>query len=128
MVSTMEVEGNFLRILHKSAIQPDNAMPLLGKQLKGYVPDGRQTGIASNKRPARADQFTEVKVIHNGAVLYRRLEVRDNPRRSAAVNKFQETDECIWKNYTRRTKRTLQRPKDKWGRWRRFSRPLTLSR
>jgi hypothetical protein len=64
-------------------------MPLLGKQLRGYVPDGRQTGIASNKRPAGVDQFTEVKVTHSGAVQYKRPYVRDNPRGSAAVNKLQ---------------------------------------
>ena len=40
MVSTMEVEDYFLRILRESAIQPDSAMPLLGKQLRGYVLDG----------------------------------------------------------------------------------------
>jgi hypothetical protein len=89
MVSTMEVEEYFLRRLQESAINPDSAMPLLGKQLRGYVPDGRQTGIASSKRPAGVDQFTEVKVIHSGAVQYRRPDVRDNPRGSAAVNKFQ---------------------------------------
>ena len=43
MVSTMEVEEYFLRRLQESAINPDFAMPLLGKQLRGYVPDGRQT-------------------------------------------------------------------------------------
>jgi hypothetical protein len=55
MISTMEVEEYFLRRLHESAIQPDSAMPLLGKQLRGYVPDGRQTGTASSKRPAGVD-------------------------------------------------------------------------
>ncbi len=75
-------------VLQESAIQPDSAMPLLGKQLRGYVPDGRQTGIASSKRPAGVDQFTEIKVIHSGKIQYRRPEVRDNPRGSAAVNKF----------------------------------------
>jgi hypothetical protein len=88
MVSTMEVEEYFLRGLHESAINPDSAMPLLGKKLRGYVPDGRQTGIASSKRPAGVDQFTEVKVIHSGAVQYKRPEVRDNPRGSAEVNTF----------------------------------------
>ena len=42
MVSTMEVEEYFLRRLHESAINPDSAMPLLGKQLRGYVPDGME--------------------------------------------------------------------------------------
>ena len=63
-------------------------MPLLGKQLRGYVPDERQTCIASIKRLARVDQFTEVKVIHSGAIQYRRPDVRDNPRGLATVNKF----------------------------------------
>ena len=85
----MECEDYFIGRLRDSAIQPSNAMPLLGKQLKGYVPDGRQTGIATAKRPAGIDHFTEVKVIHSGAVQYRRPEVRDNPSGSAAVNKFQ---------------------------------------
>jgi hypothetical protein len=31
MVSTMEVEEYFLRMLQESAINPDSAMPLLGK-------------------------------------------------------------------------------------------------
>jgi hypothetical protein len=75
MVSTMEVEEYFLRRLQESAINPDFAVPLLGKHLRGYVPDGRQTGVASSKRPAGVDQFTEVKVIHSGAVQYRRPDV-----------------------------------------------------
>ena len=70
MVSTMEVEDYFLRMLQESAIQPDSAMPLLGKRLRGYVPDGSQPRIASSKRPVGVDQFTDVKVIHNGAVHY----------------------------------------------------------
>ncbi len=52
-------------------------MPLLSKNLKGYVPDGRQTGIANIKYPAGVNQFTEVKVIHNGAVQYNKTDVRD---------------------------------------------------
>jgi len=64
-------------------------MSLLGKQLRGYVPDGRETGIASSKRHAEVDQFTEVKVIYSGALQYRRIDIRDNPRGSATVNKFQ---------------------------------------
>jgi len=57
-----------LRKLNESAIIPNNSMPLLNKHLKGYVPDGRRTGIASIKHPAGVDQLTEVKVIHNGTV------------------------------------------------------------
>ena len=87
MVSTMELVEYFLRKLHESAINSDYAMPLLGKQLLGYVPGGRRTGIASSKRPAGVDQFTEVNmVIHNEAVHYMRPGIRDNPRGSAAVN------------------------------------------
>jgi hypothetical protein len=37
----MEVEDYFIRILRQSTIQPNNVVPLLSKQLKGYVPDGR---------------------------------------------------------------------------------------
>ena len=68
MIGTMEVEDYFLRKLQEIAIQPESAMPFLGKKLRGHVPDKRHTGIASSKRPAGVDQFTEVKVIHNGAV------------------------------------------------------------
>ncbi len=72
MVSIMEVEDPFLRMLRESAITPDDYVPLLSKHLKGYVPDGRQTGSACGKYPAGVDQFTEVKVIHNGTIHYRR--------------------------------------------------------
>ncbi len=68
MVSSMKVEDLFIRRLSESAIIPDNNMPLLGKHLKGYVPDGRHTGIPSSKHPAGVDQFMEVKVIHSGKV------------------------------------------------------------
>ena len=79
MVSSMEVGDFFMRKLNESAIIPDNSMPLLNKHLKGCIPDGRQTGIASSKHPAKVDQFTEVKVIHSGTVQYRRPDVRSNP-------------------------------------------------
>ena len=65
MVSSMEVGDFFMRRLSESAIIPDHSMPLIGKHIKGYVPDGRQTGIASSKYPAGVDQFTEVKIIHS---------------------------------------------------------------
>ena len=52
MVSIMEVEDLFLRRLRESAITPHDFVPLLSKDLKGYVPDGRQTGIACGKHPA----------------------------------------------------------------------------
>jgi hypothetical protein len=89
MVSSMEVEDVFMRRLQESAISPDNSVPLLSKHLKGYVPDGRQMGIANGKYPAGVDQYTEVKIIHSGTVQYSRPEVRDNPGGSAAVNKYQ---------------------------------------
>ena len=57
--------------------------------LKGYVPDGHQTGTACGKYPAGVDQFTEIKVIHSGAVQYRRPEVRDDQHGAAAVDAFQ---------------------------------------
>ena len=72
MTSSMEVGDFFMRRLNESAIISGNNMPLLSKHLKGYVPDGRQTGIASSKHSAGIDQFTEVKVIHCGTVQYRR--------------------------------------------------------
>ena len=70
MTSLMDVGDFFMRRLNESAIIPDNNMPLLSKHLKGYVPDGRQRGIASSKHPAGVDQFTEVIVIHSGTVQY----------------------------------------------------------
>ena len=78
MVTDMEVEDYFLRKLRETTISPARYMPLLRKHLKGYVPDGHQTGIACGKYPAGVNQFTEVKVIHSGAVQYMRLEVRDD--------------------------------------------------
>ena len=89
MSSTMEIEDYFIRKLRETAINPVQSMPLLSKHLKGYVPDGHQTGIANGKYPAGINQFTEVKVIHSGTVQYNRKEVRDDPQGSAAVNKFQ---------------------------------------
>ncbi len=63
-------------------------MPILSKNLKGYVLDRHQTGIACGKYPAGVNQFTEVKVIHSGTVQYRRPESRDNQHGAAAVNAF----------------------------------------
>ncbi len=40
MVSDMEVEDYFLRKLRETAINPAQYVPLMGKHLKGYVPDG----------------------------------------------------------------------------------------
>jgi hypothetical protein len=89
LVSIMEVEEFFLHRLHETSITPDDFVPLLGKHLKGYVPDGRQTGIACGKHPAGMDQFTEVKIIHSGSIQYKRPDVIYNPGGSATVNKFQ---------------------------------------
>jgi hypothetical protein len=61
-------------------VSPDVSVPILNKHLKGYVPDGRYLGIACKKFLAGIDQFTEVKVIHNGTVQYLRLYI---------TNKFQ---------------------------------------
>jgi hypothetical protein len=85
----MEVEDLFIRMLRQSAVQPTNQVPLLNKQLKGYVPDGRQPGIASARHLGGVDQFTEVKVIHNGSVQYNRVDFRDDPSGAIAVNTFQ---------------------------------------
>ncbi len=43
MISDMEVEDFFLRKLRETAINPALSVPLLSKNLKGYVPDGHQT-------------------------------------------------------------------------------------
>ena len=46
-------------------------------------------GIACNKFPGGIDQFTKVKVIHNGTIQYRKVDVRDNQSGAAAVNMLQ---------------------------------------
>jgi hypothetical protein len=66
MIIQVEVEDYFIRKLRDMAISTVISVPILSKQLKGYVPDGRRLGIANNKFPAGIDQFTEVKVIHIG--------------------------------------------------------------
>ncbi len=66
----MEVEDNFLRKVREMAINPVETVPLLSKNLRGYVPDGHQTGIANSKYPAGVNQFIEIKIIHSGAVQY----------------------------------------------------------
>ena len=70
-------------------VTPGESVPILNKHLKGYVPDGRQLGIACNKFPSGIYQFMEVKVIHNSIVHYMRPDVRDNQQGSAVVNKLQ---------------------------------------
>jgi hypothetical protein len=78
MTNDMKVQDYFIRKLRQSAIQPTNTVPLLSKKLKGYVLNGRHTGIASARHQAGIDQFTEVKGRH-----------RDDPSGAAAVNKLQ---------------------------------------
>ena len=58
MVSDMKVEDYFRRKLRETAINPSQFVPLLSRNLKGYVPDGHQTGIACGKYPAGVNQFT----------------------------------------------------------------------
>ncbi len=65
MTSDMEVEDYFLRKVREMAINPVQTVPLLSKNLKGYVPAGHQTGIANNKYLAGVNQFTKVKIIHS---------------------------------------------------------------
>jgi hypothetical protein len=86
---SVEIEYFFIRKLQGMIVTPSKLMPILGKHLKGYVPNGRQLGIACNKSPDGIDQFTEVKVIHIGTVQNTRLDERDDENGSAAVNKFQ---------------------------------------
>jgi hypothetical protein len=68
MTSDMEVEDYFLRKVRERVINPVQIVPLLSTNLKGYVPDGHQTGIANNKYQAGVYQFTEIKVIHSGTM------------------------------------------------------------
>ena len=89
MCSELEVEDYFLRKLRETAINPTQSVLLLSRNLKGYVPDGHQTGIACGKYPAGVNQFTQVKVIHSGSVQYRRPEFRDDQQGAATVNAFQ---------------------------------------
>jgi hypothetical protein len=89
MTSDMEVEDYFLRKVREMAINPVQTVPLLSKNLKGYVTYGHQSGIANNKYPAGVNHFTEIKVIHSGTVQYSRTYVRDNPQGSAALDNFQ---------------------------------------
>ena len=57
MSSDMEIEDCFMRILQDSVVSNNIYMPLLSKHLKGHVPDGIQTGIASNKFQAGSEQI-----------------------------------------------------------------------
>ncbi len=84
----MEIEDYFIKKLQGMAVSPENTVPILNKHLKGYVPDGRHVGIACNKFPGGIDQFTEVKVIHNGTLQYRRMDIRDDQSWAAVFKKF----------------------------------------
>ena len=89
MNSEIEITYYFMRKLKESVVQHDSHLPLLtNKQLKGYVLDGRHTGIATNNHPTWVDQLVEVKVIHSGCVQYGRPEVRDNHKGGAALKYF----------------------------------------
>jgi hypothetical protein len=46
MTSDMEVEDFFMRKLRETAANPALPVPLLSRNMKGYVPDAHQTGIA----------------------------------------------------------------------------------
>ena len=81
----------FRNKLRGMAVTPNESVPILNKHLKGYIPDGRQLGIASNEFPGGIDQFTEVKVIHIGTVQYMRPGDRDNQRGSTTVNNTSNT-------------------------------------
>ena len=55
MCIDMEVEDYFLRKLRETAINPAQYVPLLSRNLNGYVPDGHQAVIARGKYPAEVD-------------------------------------------------------------------------
>ena len=86
LTSDTEITYYFMRKLKESAFPQTAHLPLLtNMHLKGYVPDGRHTGIATNKHPIGIDQFIEVKAIHGEYVQYERPDVRDNHKGTAAV-------------------------------------------
>ena len=89
MISQLKIEDYLIRRLQGMVISSDFAVPILIKHMKGYVLDGLQLGISSQKFPAGIDQLTEVKVIHNGTVRYKRPDVKDNQQGSAAIDRFQ---------------------------------------
>jgi hypothetical protein len=71
LTSDTEITYYFMRKLMESLVQQTAHLPFLtGKHLNGYVPNGRHTGIATNKHPIGIDHFIDVKVIHNGCVQY----------------------------------------------------------
>ncbi len=58
MESQLEIDDNFINKLRVMAIPPNNTVSIVSKHLRGYIPDGRQMGIACNKYPAGIDKFT----------------------------------------------------------------------
>jgi hypothetical protein len=103
LTSETEITYYFIRKLKESVVQQSSHVPLLmSKQLKGYVPHARHTGIATNKYRTGVDQLIEVKVIHNGCVQYGRPEVRDSQDGAAAVQYFQRQ---VRKQYITQMKR-----------------------
>jgi hypothetical protein len=90
LTSETEITYYFMGKLEESAIHQNSHLPILtSKQLKGYVPNARHTGIATNKHPTGVDQFIEVKVIHNGCVQYGGPQVQNNHEGAAVVQYFQ---------------------------------------
>ena len=79
MESQLEIEDYFIKKVREMAFSPKNTVPIMKKHLRGYIPDGRQLGIACGKFTAGIDHFTEVPVIHSGTIQYRRLGVPDDP-------------------------------------------------
>ena len=90
LASDTEITYYFMRKLKESAVQQAAHLPLLtNMHLKGYVPDGRHTWIATNKHPIGVDQFIEVKAIRIGSVQYGRPDARDNHKGAVAVQYYQ---------------------------------------
>jgi hypothetical protein len=55
MESQLEIEDYFINKVREMAISPENSVPILKKNLNGYIPDGRHLGIACGKFPAGID-------------------------------------------------------------------------
>ena len=55
MAKQLKIDDYFIRNLRGMAVTPNESVPILSKHLKGYVLDGRQLRIASNKFPGDID-------------------------------------------------------------------------
>ncbi len=89
MGSQLEIEDYFIRKFRGMAVTPIEAVLVLSKILRGYVPDGRLWRIACSSRfRGGVVHFTEVKVIRNNTSHYMRANVRDNHKKATAVNTF----------------------------------------